>query len=378
MNYTIYFLKLPIQFIQKLANYGVVKLWLLVLNQEYQDSWGRVTEWKDGREKIGRSDVPRTIAEDGQIRLTYLHNCRYNTDMSTFDNIFKHIAGEFTQDFAVLALKTSEVEVTGRLNTEHITVKTHQSDMVYHVRLPDEEAILHIEAQTDDSTYKPMHLRMLAYASVLALEYEKNVYSTVLYFRPPAGQGDPGFYQYGNEDQGGIFRYNVIRIYELEGKAFLDPDALGVLSFTGLMKPPSDMSRKDWTAKCIETIRAADVDEKMRGTLLFAFSLFGSFVQPTELFQDPSLEAIMQKSPFYEHVIQRGREQGIEQGIEQGRIDEKRTAVLKVVRHKFADISDLTLREISGIDDLVHLDDLFDQVLTAKSFDDIDFSKNGK
>ena len=295
--------------------------------------------------------------------------------MSTFDNIFKHIAGEFSQDFAVLALKTSEVEVTGRLNTEHITVKMHQSDMVYHVRLPDEEAILHIEAQTDDSTYKPMHLRMLAYSSVLALEYEKNVYSTVLYFRPPAGRSDPGFYQYGNEDRGGgIFLYNVIRIYELEGEAFLDPDALGLLPFTGLMNPPPGMPRKDWTAKCVETIRAVDVDEKMRGTLLFAFSLFGSFVNPTELFQDPSLEAIMQKSPFYEHVIQRG----IEQGLEQGRIDEKRTSVLKVVRHKFADFSDVVLNEISGIDDLVHLDDLFDQVLTAESFDDIDFSKNGK
>ena len=82
----------------------------------------------------------------------------------------------------------------------------------------------------------------------------------------------------------------------------------------------------------------------------------------------------MQKSPFYEHVIQRGREQG----REQGRIDEKRKAVLKVVRHRFADISDLILNEIGGIDDLVHLDDLFDQVLTAESFDDIDFSKNGK
>ncbi len=82
----------------------------------------------------------------------------------------------------------------------------------------------------------------------------------------------------------------------------------------------------------------------------------------------------MQKSPFYEHVIQRGREQG----IEQGRIDEKRTAVLKVARHKFADFSDVVLNEVSGIDDLVYLDDLFDQVLTAESFKDIDFSKNGK
>ena len=73
-----------------------------------------------------------------------------------------------------------------------------------------------------------------------------------------------------------------------------------------------------------------------------------------------------------------GLEQGKAEGLEQGRIDEKRTAVLKLVRHKFADFSDIVLNQISGIDDLVHLDDLFDQALTAESFDDIDFSKNGK
>ena len=73
-----------------------------------------------------------------------------------------------------------------------------------------------------------------------------------------------------------------------------------------------------------------------------------------------------------------GLEQGKAEGLEQGRIVEKRTAVLKLVRHRFADISDTVLNEISGIDDLVHLDDLFDQVLTVESFDDIDFSKNGK
>ena len=73
-----------------------------------------------------------------------------------------------------------------------------------------------------------------------------------------------------------------------------------------------------------------------------------------------------------------GLEQGKAEGLEQGRIDEKRSAVLKLVRHRFADFSDIVLNQISGIDDLVHLDDLFDQALTAESFDDIDFSKNGK
>ncbi len=79
-----------------------------------------------------------------------------------------------------------------------------------------------------------------------------------------------------------------------------------------------------------------------------------------------------------EALVQQGHKQGKAEGLEQGRIVEKRTAVLKLVSHRFADFSDTVLNEISGIDDLVHLDDLFDQILAAESFDDIDFSKNGK
>ena len=53
-----------------------------------------------------------------------------------------------------------------------------------------------------------------------------------------------------------------------------------------------------------------------------------------------------------EALVQQGKAEGLEQGkaegLEQGRIDEKRTSVLKVVRHKFADFSDIVLNEISG------------------------------
>ena len=222
--------------------------------------------------------------------------------MPYYDAIFKHIGVEFSQDLVELVLNTSDVEVISRLSTEQATIRMHHSDMTYHVRFPDEDAILHIEAQTDDSTHKPMPLRMLAYSSFLALEHEKNVYSTVLYFRPPAGQRDP-------QRGGGFFQYTVIRIYELEGEKFLNPDAVGVLAFTALMKPPADMTSKTWVEKCIQTIQTVDVDREMRGTLLFALSLFGSLVNPEEYFQDPLLEAIMQESPFYDLVIQRGARQ---------------------------------------------------------------------
>ena len=81
---------------------------------------------------------------------------------------------------------------------------------------------------------------------------------------------------------------------------------------------------------------------------------------------------------YVEQGLEQGLEQGIEQGIEQGRINEKRTDVLKIVRHRFAEKSDTVLNEITAINDLGHLDDLFDQVLAAETFEDIDFSKNGK
>lgn len=284
--------------------------------------------------------------------------------MPYYDEIFKHVTGEFPYGLAVLALKTSEVEVGDRLNTEQATVRMHHSDMTFHVRLPDEEAILHIEAQTDNSTHKPMPLRMLAYSSFLALEHEKNVYSTVLYFRPPAGQRDPGFYRYGNTQRGGgWFQYNVIRIYELEGESFLDPESVGLLPFTALMKPPADMAPQAWVEKCIETAQTVDVGREMRATLLFALSLFGSLAHPSEFFQDPILEAIMQESPFYERVMQRG----IEQGARQMSI-ENTLAVLKA-RFSNTDVNALRQR-LEAITDINLLKQISLNASLAASFQD--------
>ena len=112
--------------------------------------------------------------------------------MPYYDEIVKHLMDRFPHEFAVLVFGTQNVEIGEKLSTEQPTVKIHHSDMTFKVRLSDEEAILHIEAQTDDSRDKPMPLRMLAYASFLGLQYELPVYSTVLYFRPPAGRDDPG------------------------------------------------------------------------------------------------------------------------------------------------------------------------------------------
>ena len=286
--------------------------------------------------------------------------------MPYYDEIFKHVTGEFPRPLAALALKTPEVEVGERLNTEHVTVRSHHNDMAFHVRLPDEDAILHIEAQTGDSTYKPMHRRMLAYSSILALEHEKNVYSTVLYFRPSTGQRDSGIYSYGNAQRGGgWFQYQVIRIYELDGEAFLDPEAIGLLPFTALMKPPADMTPQAWVEKCVQTTQAADVDREMRATLLFALSLFGSLAHPPEFFRNPTLEAIMQESPFYDYVIQRGIDQEHQRGRQT--IIELTLTILEA-RFPDADVNTLSPR-LEAITDLDRLKALILNASLATSFD---------
>ena len=230
--------------------------------------------------------------------------------MPYYDELVKHLMDRFPYEFAVLALGTPDVEVGEKLGTEQPTIKVHHSDMTFKVRLPDEEAILHIEAQTDDSRDKPMPLRMLAYASFLGLQHELHVYSTVLYFRPSAGRDDPGYYAYGNEARGGLwFKYTVIRLYELEAELFLDAASVGLLPFAPLMKPPTGMTARTWVQKCVETVQTAAVDNQTRSTLLFALSLFGSLVHNPEFFQEIITEAMMQESPFYQLVLQRGARQ---------------------------------------------------------------------
>ena len=275
--------------------------------------------------------------------------------MAHFDELFKHLGDYSPNQLAALALNTDHVEVGAPLNTEQPTVKLHHSDLTFQISLPDrgEDAILHIEAQTEDSQDKPMPLRMLAYASFLVHQHEMNVYSTVFYLRPPAGQSDPGHYAYGDERIGSLrFTYNVIRMYELEGEAYLDRGTVGLLPFTPLMNRPSGMTAAAWVEKCIETTKTAPVDRQTRGTLLYALSVFGGLVHPPELFQDRALEEIMQESPVYERIIQRGIEQGIEQGARQTTIEN----TLATLEARFPDVDVNALKpSLEAITDLNRL-----------------------
>lgn len=230
--------------------------------------------------------------------------------MAQYDEIVKHLMDRFADEFATLAFDTPDVKVLETLDTEQQTIKVHRNDMTFKVLYHNEPVILHIEVQTHDSRDKPMPLRVLAYTGELLLRHELPVYSVVLYLSPNAGQTDPCGYSYGNDVFGLHHKYQVIRLADLDGTTFLDTASVGLLPFTPLMKPPIGINTEEWLQKCVEKTINAPVDTQTRGTLLFALSTLGGLVHDPDFFQKLISEEMMQESPFYQLIIQKGIQQG--------------------------------------------------------------------
>ncbi len=222
---------------------------------------------------------------------------------------------------------------------------------------------------------------------MIGLEYELPVYSTVLYFRPGAGRRDPGFYEYGDAARGSLrFTYNVIRLYELEGAAFLDAAAVGLLPFTPLMKPPSGVEPEAWVQQCVAATHAAPVDEAMRATLLFGLSVFGSLAHSPDIFRKFISEEIMRESPFYEEVMKRwleeGKQRGVEQGIERGAREATIENTIAVITERFPFANTTALqRTLEAIADINRLKELSLTASLASSFEAFQYelitSENG-
>ena len=76
--------------------------------------------------------------------------------MADIDTISKYLIQHYPEQFARFTLGRDDVEVIDILSTEQTTVQARQADSFIRVRIGDEEALLHYEFQTTDSTNPPM------------------------------------------------------------------------------------------------------------------------------------------------------------------------------------------------------------------------------
>ena len=137
---------------------------------------------------------------------------------------------------------------------------------------------------------------------------------------------------------------------------------------------------------------ANSLDVPNKAAYLGSLAILGNLVYDSQTIQD-ILEEIMQHAPIVEHMaplaheqgkaegIEQGKAEGIEQGkaegIEQGETRAKRDSVIKLLTHQFPDVSDALVESIHEIEERSRLDMLFDQILSATSFEDIDLNGVG-
>ena len=222
-----------------------------------------------------------------------------------YDNIGKSLWTDHANDLSRFVLGEEDVEVLEDLDTEQQTIIARQTDITKRIRVSGHEAILHVELQLRDSTRTPMWARNAQYQGYLVGEHQMPVYSHVIYFHPNAGRNDPGGYTYSWNGYEHTNRYKVIRLIEIEGQAILERQAPGLLPFTPLMKPPTDMDSEQWVQACIDATRATPVDQQTQADLLYGISVFGGIVYNAELLERLIPEELMQESKTYQRQMER-------------------------------------------------------------------------
>jgi hypothetical protein len=264
-----------------------------------------------------------------------------------YDNMAKDLLTDHATDISQFVLGMDDVEVLEDLDTEQQIVIAQRTDSTKRVRINNREAILHIELQLRDSTRKPMWARNAAYHGYLVSEHQIPVYSNVIYFHPTAGRNDTGRYEYSWSGYEYTLRYKVIRLIEVEGQSVLEMQAPGMLPFTPLMKPPAGMGLERWVQACVDTTRAAPVDQATQADLLYATSLFGCVIHDSELYERLIPEELMRESKFY----QRQREKILRENTI--------NHISVVLKAKFsADVVNAITPEIQNISDLQRLEEL--------------------
>ena len=299
--------------------------------------------------------------------------------MADIDTISKYLIQHYPDHFASFALAREDIEVIETINTEQHTVEARQADSFIRVRIGDEEALIHTEFQTTDSTNPPMPRRMAGYIGRAIEHHGLPIYSNVIYLRPNAGQRDPGFYEQALLGYRVVIQYNVIRLSEVEGQRILDAGHSGLIPFTPLMKPPEGMASETWLHQCIHTARMHRIDRSLKANYLAGMATLSELVYEAETISDiifkEGLMDLIRESSLIQYFKREGREEGFEQGIEQGiaRGERKSTLedILEVLEIRFDLPASHPLSDrIAAIEDLQRLKQLHRAAIQVSNLDE--------
>ncbi|MXW80402.1 MAG: hypothetical protein F4Z57_15735 [Gemmatimonadetes bacterium] len=289
--------------------------------------------------------------------------------MAEFDTIAKHLIHTYPHDFAHFALQHDDIEVLDVLDTEQPTVEAHRTDSLIRARINDEEALVHHEFQTTDST-PPMPKRMAGYIGRSIEQHGLPIYSNVIYLRPDAGRTDPGHYLQERHGYRVLVQYKVIRLSELEGQLILDGGLMGLLPFAPLMQRPTGVDAEAWLRQCVHRAQAVPMDETLKANYLADLAILSGLVYTSETITTIIAEETMYESSIVQYFTEKALEQGIEQGIERGSRERAVEDLLDVLEIRFElASSDPLAARIGAIDDVQRLKQLFRAAIQVPSLE---------
>ena len=286
--------------------------------------------------------------------------------MADIDIISKYLIQHYPDHFAHFVLAREDVEVIDVIETEQTTVEARRADSFIRVRIGEDEALVHNEFQTTDSS-PSMPRRMAGYIGRAIEHHGLPIYSNVIYLRPDAGQRDPGFYEQALPGYRVVIQYNVIRLIEVEGQHILDAGHSGLIPFTPLMKPPEGMTSDAWLQQCIHTARTRPIDRSPKADYLAGMVALSELVYTSETISDiifkEGIMDIIRESSLIQQFTQQSREEGIGQGIQE--------SIQEVLEIRFGlRETDPLFARIAAIEELQRLKQLHRAAVQVSSLDE--------
>ncbi|MFQ6119641.1 MAG: Rpn family recombination-promoting nuclease/putative transposase [Methanosarcinales archaeon] len=250
----------------------------------------------------------------------------------------------------------SSFKLVEKLSTE-IPTKTRHADLVYKVKDNiGKQYIFHLEFQASKSK-EPMNLRMLGYCVRLVEKYSLHVCGTVLYLTKEAyeQEGDLGYFRVICPDGKEVltFKYNVIKLWELDGLELLKNKIVGLYPLLGLtnLKEPKENAFIE-IIKEIKSIK----DPILYKDILFSFKVF------------------IMESPVLKEIWLEAKQEGKIEGKKEGKLEGLSKSVLSVLRARFNRVPRRVTTKIKKIREYTKLEHLLKLAAISKNLDE--FEKN--
>lgn len=240
---------------------------------------------------------------------------------------------------------------------------SRESDALIRVRSPAHgEFVVVNEIQLRYDLLMPRRIR--AYAGLAHERYGVPVYPVLVnILPPPAGTDIPTCFE--SEFLGLVSRqdYRVVNLWEVEAGRVLETELLPLLPFVPVLRGGQDLPV---LRRAVTRLRAEPMLSELEPLLAF----FASFVLETELIQQIMRwdMAVLRESPWYQEILEEGREQGLKVGLEQGLEKARREDLQRVLAHRFGEVP----AEVEGVLqrlDLEQLERLFDIALNVATLD---------